>query len=93
MWIEAEGDIERLRQVALLLQNENSRLFRRLEDLAAELARLKGEQPAEQLALEIALLKEKLQARERELFSPSSEKRTTEPGDEQEKKPQTGHGP
>ena len=42
MWIEAEVDIERLRQVALLLQNENSRLFRRLEDLAAELARLKG---------------------------------------------------
>jgi len=94
VWIEAEGDIERLRQVALLLQNENSRLFRRLEDLAAELARLKGEQPAEQLALEIALLKEKLQARERELFSPSSEKRSKDPCDGlQEKRLQTGHGP
>jgi len=35
--LATETDIERLRQVALLLERENARLFRRLETLAAEL--------------------------------------------------------
>jgi len=34
--IETETDIERLRQMALLLQAENDRLFRRLEELTAD---------------------------------------------------------
>ncbi len=53
--LATETDIERLRQVALLLERENARLFRRLETLAAELREARGEE-ARSLQLEIAHL-------------------------------------
>lgn len=93
MRIEEEGNIERLRQVALLLQGENDRLVKRLQELAAEVASLKDEQPSEQLALEIALLKERLAAREKALFSPSSEKRSRNGSAQRSSEPKNGHGP
>jgi transposase len=91
--IETETDIERLRQMALLLQAENDRLFRRLEELTAKLDKAQGND-ANSLQLEIQLLKEQLASRTRALFARSSEKRpaggeaTTET-----KQPQRGHGP
>ncbi len=42
--LATETDIERLRQVALLLERENARLFRRLETLAAELREARGDE-------------------------------------------------
>jgi transposase len=41
--LATETDIERLRQAALLLEQENARLFRRLETLVAELREARGE--------------------------------------------------
>lgn len=91
-----EGDVERLRQVALLLQAENDRLHRRLAQLLTENAQLRGEDGAD-LQLEITLLQEQLAARTRALFAPSSEKRpsaqheTCTAADESSAPP--GHGP
>jgi len=89
--IETERDIERLRQIALLQQAELDRLYVRLAQLTDELARARGEE-AGALQLELAALREQLEARNRALFGPSSEKRggaTTNAAHE----PQTGHGP
>ncbi len=72
--LETETDIERLRQAALLLEQENVRLFHRLETLAGELREARGEQ-ARSLQLEIAHLKEQLASRTKALFGDSSERR------------------
>ncbi len=91
--LATETDIERLRQVALLLERENARLFRRLETLAAELREARGDD-ARGLQLEIEILKEQLASRTKALFGDSSERR---PCAEQEaaerKEPRPGHGP
>ena len=93
MKIETETDIERLRQMALLLQAENDRLFRCLEQVTAELDKAQG-RDTNSLQLEIQLLKEQLASRTRALFAPSSEKR---PGSEktsiERERQQRGHGP
>jgi len=73
--IETESDIERLRQVALIQQAENSRLHKRLLELAQELAVARGEDAILAIQQELAFLKEQLDARNRELFGASSEKR------------------
>ncbi len=91
MKIETETDIERLRQMALLLQAENERLLKRLARLSAELAVAQGT-AAETLQLEIQLLKEQLDNRTRELFAPSSERRAATPEPRAER-PRQGHGP
>ncbi len=72
--LATETDIERLRQVAFLLEHENARLFGRLESLAAELREARGED-ARSLQLEIAQLKEQLANRTKALFGDSSERR------------------
>ncbi len=72
--LATETDIERLRQAALLLEQENARLFRRLETLVAELRDARGEE-AGSLQLEIAHLKEQLASRTKVLFGDSSERR------------------
>lgn len=92
--VSTETDIERLRQVAQLLQAENDRLHARLQSLAAELAKAQGTE-AERLQLELDLLREQLQQRNQALFGTSSEKRgqpaaVSEKGDPP---PRKGHGP
>jgi len=89
--IETETDIERLRQMALLLQAENDRLLKRLQQLSAELAVAQGTD-AQTLQLEIQLLTEQLDTRTRELFAPSSEKRAGN-GTGAARQPRHGHGP
>jgi transposase len=92
--LATETDIERLRQAALLLEQENARLFRRLEHLVAQLAEARGED-ARSLQLEIACLKEQLASRTQALFGDSSERRPcAEHGTAEERKePRPGHGP
>ena len=93
MNLATETDIERLRQAALLLEQENARLFQRLERLAGELREARGDE-AQTLQLEIAHLKEQLASRTKALFGDSSERRTHgEPKAKQPKEPQPGHGP
>jgi transposase len=93
--IEGEKNPDTLRQIALLLSDENSRLIERLRKLTEENSRLRGMDPAKAQA-EIAALKELLAMRERKIFGRSSEKRTgDEPPSEEptEKTSQKGHGP
>jgi transposase len=93
--LATETDLERLRQMALLLEAENARLHRRLVELTKALADAKGEAGQAQLELEIARLQEQLAARTRALFGPSSERRGTPPADETPAAPAAprGHGP
>src|SRR2546428_12080354 len=72
--LATETDLERLRQMALLLEAENARLHRRLVELTRALAEAKGAAHT-QLELEIQRLQEQLAARNRALFGPSSERR------------------
>jgi transposase len=91
--LATETDIERLRQAALLLEQENARLLRRLEKLAGELREARGED-AKSLQLEIAHLKEQLASRTKALFGDSSERRPcTEHKNDERKEPRRGHGP
>src|SRR5437867_6309523 len=93
--LATETDLERLRQMALLLEAENARLHRRLVELTRALAEAKGAAHA-QLELEIARLQEQLAARNRALFGPSSERRgSSERGAEAPSAPAAprGHGP
>ena len=84
--LATETDIERLRQAALLLEQENVRLFRRLENLVAELAEARGED-ARSLQLEIECLKEQLASRTKALFGDSSERRPREEQTEEREGP------
>jgi transposase len=91
--LATETDIERLRQAALLLEQENARLFQRLERLAGELHEARGEE-AQSLQLEIAHLKEQLASRTKALFGDSSERRPcAEQKANEKREARGGHGP
>lgn len=94
--LEAETNIEVLRQTARLLLAENERLHTRLLALTRDLAVARG-QVATQLELEIGRLQEELARRTRALFGPSSEKRPAADAQAANETPaagaQRGHGP
>ena len=94
--LATETDLERLRQMALLLEAENARLHRRLVELTRALAQATGAAHAQlELELELQHLQEQLAGRTRALFGPSSERRSG--GAEAEAPsagaPRRGHGP
>lgn len=93
--IESERNIEILRQVALLQDREIQKLHERIQRLVAEVARLKGQDATQALALELEHLRELLARRERALFGDSSEKRPREKSISETTEPATrrGHGP
>src|SRR6266536_1743768 len=87
-------DPDMLRQVAVLLERENTTLHAKLHALAEELARLRGDTlPTAQH--ELAFLKELLAQRERALFGASSEQRprADAPAPPPPPAPRRGHGP
>jgi transposase len=93
--IQKESRLEVLREVALLLEQENRRLHQRIQQLTLTLARLQGQEGTSALQGELEALQELLSRREKALFGDSSEKR---PGpissvEEPEPKPRKGHGP
>jgi transposase len=92
--VSTEADIERLRQVAQLLQAENDRLHHRLLKLTKELSQAQGGD-VDRLQLELQLLKEQLHQRNQALFGDSSEKRSqgAKKDEEEPAQPRTGHGP
>src|SRR5438093_3402530 len=92
--LATETDLERLRQMALLLEAENARLHRRLVELTRALAAATGAAQT-QLELEIARLQEQLAARTRALFGSSSERRGGKEQDDAPAAPtpRRGHGP
>jgi transposase len=73
--IEQIEDPATAKQVAILLEDENRRLVKRLEQLTEEIARLKGESGVRQLELEIARLQQQTGKLQKELFGRSSERR------------------
>src|SRR5207253_10397238 len=94
MGLGTETDLERLRQIALLLEAENARLHRRLGELTQALAQATGATQA-QLELELQRLQEQLAARTRALFGASSERRGggARDGDASRPAPRPGHRP
>jgi len=93
--VARETNIERLRQVTLLVLRENDLLHERLRTLTARLAVAEGTE-ATTLQLEIQLLTEQLDRQRRAAFADSSEKRrAAEKSANADKKPKakTGHGP
>jgi transposase len=70
-----ESRPEVLREVARLQQQEIEKLHHRLGELAAALAKAKGEDATQALQLELLRLREQLAAREQKLFGRSSEQR------------------
>src|SRR5512134_460533 len=93
--IEHEGNIEVLRQVALLQDREIQRLIDRNKALVLEVSQLRGEDGTRRLQLELDALKELLARRERALFAASSERRPHEHEADHTSpaQAQRGHGP
>ena len=56
--VESLKDPALVRQAALLIEHENARLHKRLQELIAEIARLKGDDGEKQLQLEVVRLQE-----------------------------------
>ncbi len=90
--VEKLHDPALVKQAALLLEQENARLHRRLAELTAELARLKGNDGPKQLQLEIVRLQEQMATLRQEMFGASSEKRPSPPASAKPTKKPTGHG-
>ncbi len=100
--LASESRPEVLRQVALLQQQENERLQRRIGELVRRLATLEGKDAEAALQLELTRLREQLAKAQHKLFGRSSEQRPATPvaGEEKEKEekdssepPRRGHGP
>jgi transposase len=92
---EQVTDLETARQVIGLLEAENERLHQRLQQLVAELSRLKGQDASVQLQRELTKLQEQLALLQQRQFGPSSEKRPLSPKVERPERaqPAQGHGP
>ena len=94
--VEKLADPALVKQAALLLEQENARLHKRLQELIAENAKLKGTDGQKQLELEIARLQEQVATLRQDMFGASSEKRKTKDakdGTPAGQPPRTGHGP
>lgn len=92
MRIDQITDLEQMRQLAQLLEAENTRLHKRLEMLVSQLAALQGKSGSELLQLELLKLQEQMAALQRRMFGRSSEKSPHTPETEAPK-PRRGHGP
>lgn len=91
--VEELDDPALVKQAALLLEQENARLHKRLQELMAENAKLRGDDGNKQLQLEIVRLQEQMAGLRRELFGASSEKRPSTESEKAPHKRRTGHGP
>ena len=90
--IENEQRPDVLRQIALLLDQENRRLHERLKKLTVQHAKLAGTDAAA-LQQELDHIQELLAQREQTIFGESSEKKSRPRQEEPKKAPRTGHGP
>lgn len=92
MNVEYIQDPGLLRQYAKQLELEVSRLYQRITELTEELAKAQGKDATKAIQLELQHIKEQLEARNKALFGPSSEKMNRKK-EKKSKKPKTGHGP
>ena len=93
--IDELPDLDTAKQVARLLQEENERLHRRLEQLVAEIARLQGKDAQVLLQRELTKLQEQVALMQQRLYGASSEKRPVSAPEPppQRTQQQKGHGP
>ncbi len=94
--IDELPDLDTAKQVARLLQAENARLHRRLEQLVAQIARLQGKDAQQPLQRELTKLQEQVALMQQRLHGASSEKRAAsapEPPPQRTQQQQKGHGP
>jgi transposase len=87
-------DLDTAREVTRLLEQEVARLTARIAELMKELSRLRGQEGTRQLEIDLMKLREENALLRSRIYGRSSEKRS-QPGaaDDEEKPPQTGHGP
>lgn len=90
--IENEQRPDVLRQIALLLDQENRRLHERLKNLTIQHGKLAGTDAAA-LQQELDQIQELLAQRERTIFGASSEKQSKPRQSEPSRAPSKGHGP
>lgn len=76
--IENIADLDTARQVAQLLEKENTRLHKRLQAMALENAALRGQEGQAQYELEIVKLQEQVAALKHKVFAASSEKQKSD---------------
>jgi transposase len=87
--IQNEQDLETLRQIGTLLDNENKRLIHKVQKLTRELAKARGFDEEQAAQLELSILKELEKSRDKVFrCDERAEKEKTE-----KKKRQKGHGP
>ena len=88
------NDLDLLRQIVTLQNQELARLHQRMAQLVSQLAALQGKSGPKQLELELLRLQEQLAAMQHRLFGPSSEKRPqSAPTPPPAPQPRVGHGP
>ena len=94
MQLTDNKDINEIKQVAFLLEKENSNLHKTIHKLTIENAKLKGKTDGA-LQQELALMQEKLNKANRMIYGISSEKRVSDESKDKgkKKKKQKGHGP
>ncbi|MCX4239045.1 hypothetical protein, partial [Paraliomyxa miuraensis] len=87
-------DVDTMREWAKLYAREVERLRSEMAQRLEQLAKEQGPEAARQLDLELALIREQMDALQRQMFGESSERRPHR-GDKpaKDKKPQRGHGP
>jgi transposase len=90
--VEKLHDPALVKQAALLLEQENARLHARLQELTAEIAKLKGHDGQKQLELELVRLQEQVAALRHDMFGSSSEKRKAKEASPPPRAPGNGHG-
>ena len=91
--VEKLDDPALVKQAALLLEQENARLHARLQELTAEIAKLKGNDGHKQLQLEIVRLQEQMATLRQDMFGASSEKCQAKSEPPMPRPPRNGHGP
>jgi transposase len=91
--VEKLDDPALVKQAALLLEHENARLHARLQELTAEIAKLKGNDGHKQLQLEMVRLQEQMATLRQDMFGASSEKRKAKDERAMPRPPRDGHGP
>jgi transposase len=90
--VEKLDDPALVKQAALLLEQENARLHKRLQEMTAEIAKLNGKDGQKQLELELVHLQEQVAGLRQDIFGASSEKRKAKEASPAPRAPRNGHG-
>jgi transposase len=91
--LQDEQNLETLRQISILLDNENKRLTERIQKLTLEIARLHGFDDKQRAQLELSLLQELEKVRENLFLLDKNKSEGVDANEAKKKNPPKGHGP